>query len=117
MANRCPSCGGTLHFDIQKQKLVCEYCESEFDPSSIKEMTGAGESVEFGSEPVAESDEESSETIDAKIFTCPNCGATANKIRKGTVDYCQFCGTAISVDAIGQAFLGDIYHQQTPPQS
>ena len=49
--------------------------------------------------------------------TCPNCGATANKIRKGTVDYCQFCGTAISVDAIGQAFIGDIYHQQTPPQS
>ena len=51
--------------------------------------------------------------------TCPNCGATANKIRKGTVDYCKFCGTAISVDAIGQAFIGDIYHQQQnyPPQS
>ena len=51
--------------------------------------------------------------------TCPNCGATANKIRKGTVDYCKFCGTAISVDAIGQAFIGDIYNQQQnyPPQS
>ena len=50
--------------------------------------------------------------------TCPNCGATANKIRKGTVDYCQYCGTAISVDAMGQAFVGDIYNnQQTPPQS
>ena len=50
--------------------------------------------------------------------SCPNCGATANKIRKGTVDYCQYCGTAISVDAMGQAFVGDIYNnQQTPPQS
>lgn len=50
--------------------------------------------------------------------TCPNCGATANKIRRGTVDYCQYCGTAISVDANGQAFVGDIYHkQQNPPQS
>lgn len=47
MANRCPSCGGTLHFDIQKQKLVCDYCESEFDPASIKEMEGAGESEAF----------------------------------------------------------------------
>ena len=57
--------------------------------------------------------------------TCPNCGATANKIRKGTVDYCQFCGTAMSVDMAGQAFIGDIYQfqrqqqqqQQQPPQS
>ncbi len=50
--------------------------------------------------------------------TCPNCGATANKIRKGTVDYCQYCGTAISVDANGQAFIGDIYNnQQTFPQT
>lgn len=55
--------------------------------------------------------------------TCPNCGATANKIRKGTVDYCQFCGTAMSVDMAGQAFIGDIYQfqrqqqQQQPPQT
>ena len=51
--------------------------------------------------------------------TCPNCGATANKIRKGTVDYCQFCGTAMSVDMIGQAFVGDIFQfqqQQQQPQ-
>ena len=43
---------------------------------------------------------------------CPNCGASGNKIRKGTVAYCQFCGTAISVDMIGQAFIGDIFSQQ-----
>ena len=57
--------------------------------------------------------------------TCPNCGATANKIRKGTVDYCQFCGTAMSVDMAGQAFIGDIFQMrqqqqsqpQQPPQS
>lgn len=33
--------------------------------------------------------------------TCPNCGSTANKIRKGTVNYCDFCGTAIKVDNKG----------------
>lgn len=26
---------------------------------------------------------------------CPSCGASGNKIRLGTVGYCQFCGTAI----------------------
>ena len=26
---------------------------------------------------------------------CPSCGASGNKIRLGTVGYCQYCGTAI----------------------
>ena len=29
---------------------------------------------------------------------CPNCGSTGNKIRRTTVGYCPFCGTAIKVD-------------------
>ena len=32
---------------------------------------------------------------------CPNCGASGNKIRKTTVGYCAFCGTAIKVDENG----------------
>ena len=42
MANRCPGCGGTLRFDIQKQKLVCEYCDSEYDAESIEEVMNSG---------------------------------------------------------------------------
>ncbi len=33
--------------------------------------------------------------------TCPNCGSTGNKIRRTTVGYCPFCGTAIRVDKDG----------------
>ena len=33
--------------------------------------------------------------------SCPNCGASGNKIRKATVGYCQYCGTAIRVDQEG----------------
>ena len=93
MANRCPSCGGTLHFDIQKQKLVCEYCESEFDPDSIKEMQGAGESEAFGNE------SENEETIDAKIFTCPNCGAEVFATDLDAVEYCSYCGTFVTLES------------------
>ena len=32
---------------------------------------------------------------------CPNCGSTGNKIRRNTVGYCPFCGTAIKVDENG----------------
>ena len=37
--------------------------------------------------------------------TCPNCGASANKIRKTTVGYCQYCGTAIKVDEAGSVTI------------
>ena len=33
--------------------------------------------------------------------SCPNCGSSGNKIRKTTVGYCAYCGTAIKVDANG----------------
>ena len=33
--------------------------------------------------------------------SCPNCGASGNKIRKATVGYCEYCGTAIRVDQEG----------------
>ena len=33
---------------------------------------------------------------------CPNCGGTGNKIRKGTVGLCMYCGTAIKVGRDGK---------------
>ena len=33
--------------------------------------------------------------------SCPNCGSSGNKIRRTTVGYCAYCGTAIKVDANG----------------
>ncbi len=33
--------------------------------------------------------------------TCPNCGSTGNRIRKATVGYCPYCGSAIKVDQEG----------------
>ena len=32
---------------------------------------------------------------------CPNCGASGNKIRKGTVGHCEYCGSAIKVSLNG----------------
>ena len=33
--------------------------------------------------------------------SCPNCGSSGNKIRKTTVGYCAYCGTAMKVDQNG----------------
>ena len=39
--------------------------------------------------------------------SCPNCGASGNRIRKSTVGYCQFCGTAIKVDQNGNVKIAN----------
>lgn len=36
---------------------------------------------------------------------CPNCGASNIKIRKTTVGYCDYCGTAIKVDQDGNVTI------------
>ena len=33
--------------------------------------------------------------------TCPNCGSSGNKVQKGTVGYCSFCGSSFAVDSSG----------------
>ena len=38
---------------------------------------------------------------------CPNCGSTGNRIRKASTGFCQFCGTAIQVNASGIAYIAD----------
>jgi Zn finger protein HypA/HybF involved in hydrogenase expression len=45
---------------------------------------------------------------------CPNCGSTGNKIRRTTVGYCPFCGTAIKVDEGGNVtFINRISAPET----
>ena len=34
--------------------------------------------------------------------TCPNCGSSGNKVQKGTVGYCSFCGSSFVVDQTGK---------------
>ena len=45
---------------------------------------------------------------------CPNCGSSGNKIRRATVGYCPFCGTAIKVDQDGMV---KILSRENPTQT
>ncbi len=36
---------------------------------------------------------------------CPNCGSTDTSIRKGTVGYCNYCGTAMKADENGTVVI------------
>ena len=44
---------------------------------------------------------------DSVAVECPNCGASGNRIRRNSTGFCQFCGTAIQVNASGTAYIAD----------
>ena len=46
------------------------------------------------------------------VVTCPNCGSTGNNIRKATVGYCPFCGSAIKVDQNGAVAVKSVESSQ-----
>ncbi len=105
MANRCSLCGGTLRYNIQKQKLVCDYCDSEFDPENIEQMGGAKEEATPDSTPDPQTQTETvgdsnvGETMEATVFTCPNCGAQVFTTDLDAVEYCSYCGTFVTLES------------------
>jgi ribosomal protein S27E len=44
---------------------------------------------------------------DSVAVECPNCGATGNRIRRGSTGFCEFCGTAIQISSNGTAYIAD----------
>ena len=39
----CPGCAGNLKFDIARQQLICESCDTQIDPYSFYKETDAEE--------------------------------------------------------------------------
>lgn len=35
---KCPCCGGAVSFDSTQQKMVCPYCDAEFDIEALKNL-------------------------------------------------------------------------------
>ncbi len=96
---QCPACGGALAYSATKQKLVCEFCESEFAEDVIKEK-----------EPEANQDQKVKEKIDWNIegyvkehqqqdtqsgFICTSCGAEVVSDGNTVATECMYCGNPV----------------------
>lgn len=79
----CPNCGGNLKFDIERQKLYCEFCNTEADPYSFYKEKDAEESAEY----------------EATVFTCPQCGGQLISEDTTAATFCSFCGASTILDS------------------
>ena len=75
----CPGCGADLRYDINKGRLTCAYCGSDYSPEDKRLVQRtAGEE----------------ELIDAKVFTCPQCGGEMYTTDIDATAYCSYCGAS-----------------------
>lgn len=80
----CPGCGANLRYDIEKGKLWCSYCKTEYAPTDTR--------LEQRMAKQGQSDAEAK--FNAKIFTCPQCGGEMYTTDVDATAYCSYCGAS-----------------------
>ncbi|MBR2459758.1 MAG: TFIIB-type zinc ribbon-containing protein [Clostridia bacterium] len=88
LAYNCPNCGAELYFDADKQKMCCEFCESEFTTDELA-GTNAHESAEAAR---INRDEYCAHMNE---YECPNCGAEIVADENTAADICAYCHSPI----------------------
>lgn len=98
--NRCPKCGsGEITYSIEKQKLVCNYCHTEFSGEKIKELEKEpdklkGENRTTGSKDIKET------TDDLVTLKCDSCGAEVIiNTAEATHARCHWCRSILSINS------------------
>ena len=84
---KCPNCGGILHFDTKSQKLKCESCEGEFDPTSFDKDKGL--KIE---------NQTWDEDKQHLTFTCKMCGGSLYAHKDVVSLSCPYCGNQMVLE-------------------
>ena len=94
----CPNCAGNLKFDIVRQQLYCEYCNTMVDPYSFYKEKDAEETVVSFTDMETASGKKMTE-YEATVFTCPQCGGEIISEDTTAATFCSFCGSATILDS------------------
>ena len=90
---KCPNCGGFLQFGENHQKMLCPYCESQFD---IEEVLNSEANLE-SCEPEFQWDESPSqqwsdtEQAQLRTYICPACGGQILTDETTAATFCPYC--------------------------
>ncbi|MDR1640036.1 MAG: hypothetical protein LBT59_10105 [Clostridiales bacterium] len=97
---KCPRCGGALVFDSGKQKMVCPFCDSEFEVEAIKQhdenlKSAKEDGVKWDKAPET-SEWKKGELEGMILYTCTSCGGEIVGDESTVAKQCPYCGnTAI----------------------
>lgn len=94
---KCPCCGGYIAFDSTLGKLKCPYCDTEFDPDTLKSYDeclkqDAPDDMNW------ESDDEGArfdEDEGMNVYCCASCGGEIITDETTAASSCPYCGNPV----------------------
>ena len=94
---KCPSCGSTLSYKADVEKLVCGSCGNQYDVDFIisggkpEEINGTG--FDWGA---YKADLDLTQTMDENsVYVCESCGAQIEADKNTAATKCPFCGNNV----------------------
>ena len=91
----CPCCGGSLKFEASLQKVKCEYCDTEYEVSDLKELNDASNVIEENTSWDTSSNDEFSEADSLNVYLCETCGGEVMCDENTTSTLCPYCGNPV----------------------
>ena len=91
----CPCCGGSLKFEASLQKVKCEYCDTEFEVSDLKELNDSANTIEENTSWDTSSNDEFNEDDALNVYLCQTCGGEVMCDENTTSTLCPYCGNPV----------------------
>ncbi len=100
---KCPRCGGQLEFDAASQQMKCPFCDSVFDPETLRRESDAHTSgtPDFSKEPAdaqwsgaGQSWDEADDSA-VQTYICKACGGEILSEATTAATSCPFCGNPV----------------------
>ncbi|MBQ8642589.1 MAG: hypothetical protein IJ480_10275 [Clostridia bacterium] len=95
---KCPSCGGSIAFDAGSQNLKCPYCDTEFEPETLRaydEQLRDTAADEIRWDTGEASRWEEGETDGMNVYGCSSCGGEIVADNTTGATHCPFCGSPV----------------------
>ncbi|MBQ7821515.1 MAG: hypothetical protein IJ391_04455, partial [Clostridia bacterium] len=95
---KCPCCGGAISFDPGLQKLKCPYCDTEFEPETLRsydEELKKDSSDDMNWESPAGSEWADNESDKLCVYVCRSCGGEIVADDTTAAASCPYCDNPI----------------------
>jgi len=90
---KCPACTGPLQYSPEKGKMICEYCDSEFELAEIEKLYEKKETAaESEWDTSGLNDDWGTDAEGMKSYSCPSCGAELVCDASTAASNCPYCG-------------------------
>lgn len=95
---KCPCCGGAIAFDSESQNMKCPYCDTEFEPETLRSYDEALKNEgndDMRWETDAGSEWQAGETDGMRVYSCKSCGGEIVGDETTAATECPFCGNPV----------------------